>query len=46
MFVIRNSPFDPLKVENEHFEDIIKMGHGRLIDKSDIFKILSDCALL
>ncbi len=46
MFVIRNSPFDPLKIENENFEEIIRMGLGRTIDKSEITTILTDCKLL
>lgn len=46
MFVIRNSPFDPLKVENEQFEEIIQMGIGRVINKAEIQKILLDCDLL
>ncbi len=46
MFVIRNSPFDPLKVENENAAEIIQMGLGRTIDKNEIMTILTDCGLL
>jgi UDP-N-acetylglucosamine 4,6-dehydratase len=46
MFVIRNSPFDPLKVENADFEDIVRLGMGRIISKSEIITILQDCGLL
>ena len=46
MFVIRNSPFDPLKVENEDYEAIVQMGLGNLIGKPEIKQILNDCGLL
>lgn len=46
MFVVRNSPFDPLKVENEDYEEIMRMGTGRLIDKEAIRTILTNNGLL
>jgi UDP-N-acetylglucosamine 4,6-dehydratase len=46
MFVIRNSPFDPLKVENADCEDIVRLGMGRIISKAEIITILQDCGLL
>jgi UDP-N-acetylglucosamine 4,6-dehydratase len=46
MFVIRSSPFDPLKVENENYQEIMEMGMGRLIDKAEIKTILTNCGLL
>jgi UDP-N-acetylglucosamine 4,6-dehydratase/5-epimerase len=46
MFVIRNSPFDPLYVENEEYAAIVKEGMGRVIDKHEILTILRDCALI
>jgi UDP-N-acetylglucosamine 4,6-dehydratase/5-epimerase len=46
MFVIRNSPFDPLKAENEDYQAVMEAGLGRLIDKAEIKSILHNCALL
>jgi UDP-N-acetylglucosamine 4,6-dehydratase/5-epimerase len=46
MFVIRNSPFDPLRVENENYEAVMQQGVGRTINKHQIFAILKDCGLL
>lgn len=46
MFVIRNSPFDPLRVEREDYEAVMAQGNGRLIGKEEIRNILNDCGLL
>lgn len=46
MFVIRNSPFDPLKVENADYEGVVAQGMGQIISKKEIATILRDCGLL
>jgi FlaA1/EpsC-like NDP-sugar epimerase len=46
MFVIRNSPFDPLKAENENCEGTMRLGMGRLIERAEIEAILTGCGLL
>lgn len=46
MFVIRDSPFDPLKSENDNPEEIMRMGMGQPIDKQTIRHILQSNGLL
>jgi UDP-N-acetylglucosamine 4,6-dehydratase/5-epimerase len=46
MFIIRNSPFDPLRAENENCEGTMRTGMGRLIERAEIEAILTGCGLL